>query len=110
MSHDAKFWVLLDAEKDAPLADIGISLVQQSLCERDDARNFIGGLGIDIWTAHIECIHIFQKTCGLPPAEFVPCDTQFFSLTQNIIVNVGYILYILDLMAVIFEVANERIE
>ncbi len=89
---------------------IGMAFLNQSLHHPDDVRYLLSGSGINIGPLYIQGIHILKVLLDEPLRQLLSRDAERICPGDDLIIDIGKVLYMSDLVAAEFEIAVHHIE
>ena len=99
----------VNCEIDIAASSVGHTLIDQLGHQFDNGADHAGGTRIVVGRAHIEADHIGNKVPRPAVTQGAPIFTDFLGFAQNIVINIGYILDVVDRVALPLQIAEQNI-
>src|SRR5579884_1019429 len=102
--------VLADLVVDRAVLLVGVAAGDEAAGDLDDVVDLLGRQRVVVGRHPVELGHVVAEALGLLAAELVPGHADLLGLADDVVVDVGHVLDVGDVDALVAEVADEDVE
>ncbi len=106
----AELGVLADVVVDGPVLLVRVAARQKAARDLDDAVDLLRRERVVVGRHPVELLHVLPEALGLQPPELVPGHPDLLGLADDVVVDVGDVLHVRDVHALVAEVADQDVE